>query len=398
MSQYFLLKRLKTFALYIFVMLVIPLGCSYQNIVYEQPRILDRTGRYYVPRPIPMDPENFKSDCRLVKNINIVNEDDSSKTKTSRIGQYTHKWDVDLQNWSETASNLVRSEFKKRGVAVTDKASTVLKLSVTRAELVWKFWKIRSMLTLRVTTGSGYAAGYDVVNESIDLYDSVDGAVTKAVTAMFLDKNILNYLMPTIDTDGDGVYDCSDKCPETLEGLAVNSRGCPLDSDGDGVFDYQDQCPGTPMGVKVDSKGCPLVLDSDGDGVFDDRDECPGTPKGAQVNEKGCWIIPDVLFHYDKYDIRPQYSINIDKVIAVLQTNPSLKITLEGHTDYLGSEAYNDRLSIRRANVVMQYMIHKGIASNRLSAVGFGFSRPKTPDRSDAGRELNRRTEFKLVP
>ena len=88
------------------------------------------------------------------------------------------------------------------------------------------------------------------------------------------------------DTDGDGVPDKKDKCPNTPQGAKVDASGCPLDSDGDGVYDGIDQCPNTPKGAKVDAKGCPS--DADGDGVVDGIDQCPDTPKGATVDAKGC--------------------------------------------------------------------------------------------------------------
>jgi outer membrane protein OmpA-like peptidoglycan-associated protein len=89
-----------------------------------------------------------------------------------------------------------------------------------------------------------------------------------------------------LDTDRDTVPDGIDRCPGTPLGWAVDSTGCPLDSDDDGVSDGQDDCPGTPPGTTVDVRGCPL--DTDGDGVHDGIDQCPGTPRGAIVDEVGC--------------------------------------------------------------------------------------------------------------
>jgi OmpA-OmpF porin, OOP family len=91
------------------------------------------------------------------------------------------------------------------------------------------------------------------------------------------------------DSDGDGVPDRDDKCPNTPPGVQVDARGCPLDSDGDGVPDHLDQCPNTPAGVQVDARGCPL--DSDGDGVPDYLDKCPGTPPGTRVGPDGCSLL-----------------------------------------------------------------------------------------------------------
>ncbi|MGB1557277.1 MAG: thrombospondin type 3 repeat-containing protein, partial [Oceanococcaceae bacterium] len=93
------------------------------------------------------------------------------------------------------------------------------------------------------------------------------------------------------DTDGDGVPDYRDDCPNTPPGVIVNARGCALDEDRDGVPDYKDRCPGTPPGVAVDEHGCPL--DSDGDGVPDILDECPDTPPNTPVDARGCPLDTD---------------------------------------------------------------------------------------------------------
>lgn len=90
----------------------------------------------------------------------------------------------------------------------------------------------------------------------------------------------------TADSDGDGVADDIDQCPNTPEGIAVDEFGCALDADNDGVPDYKDECPNTPIGYEVDAKGC--ALDFDKDGVSDKDDLCPNTKLGAEVNEFGC--------------------------------------------------------------------------------------------------------------
>nr|CBX28930.1 hypothetical protein N47_B20760 [uncultured Desulfobacterium sp.] len=85
-----------------------------------------------------------------------------------------------------------------------------------------------------------------------------------------------------------------------------------IDTDGDGVFDSLDKCPDTPKGVKVDADGCPL--DTDGDGVYDYQDECPGTPKGATVDCRGCWVLEGVYFDTEKWNIGSQYFPILDNV------------------------------------------------------------------------------------
>ncbi len=204
------------------------------------------------------------------------------------------------------------------------------------------------------------------------------------------------------DSDGDGVPDDRDRCPNTPRGVKVDAMGCPLDSDGDGVPDYMDQCPNTPRGVQVDAQGCPLEegeapatrMDSDGDGVYDDMDECPGTPKGAVVNQVGCWVVGNLLFDYDKSNIKPQYYSDLDQVIRVLKQNPGLRVEIQGHTDNIGSKNYNLPLSRRRAKSVANYLIRNGVDRNRLTTEGYWFSRPVAPNTTPEGRAKNRRVEL----
>jgi OOP family OmpA-OmpF porin len=208
----------------------------------------------------------------------------------------------------------------------------------------------------------------------------------------------------TMDSDGDGVTDDLDRCPNTPRGVKVDARGCPLDTDGDGVPDYLDKCPDTPKGVKVDTQGCPL--DTDGDGVPDYLDECPDTPKGAKVNKKGCWVLVDeavklqegnILFDFGKSDVKPQAYPVLDEALAILEKQPTLKVEVQGYTDNVGARAYNQKLSERRAKAVMQYFIDKGIEPQRLSAAGYNFSRPVASNDTPQGRTLNRRVELKPI-
>jgi OOP family OmpA-OmpF porin len=99
-----------------------------------------------------------------------------------------------------------------------------------------------------------------------------------------------------------------------------------------------------------------LARDSDGDGIYDQFDECPNTPRAAPVNEKGCWIIGDVLFDFNKHNIKPEGRPVLDEIADVLNQNPDLKIRIAGHTDIIGIEHYNDALSIRRARSGKAYL------------------------------------------
>ncbi|SLM31101.1 OmpA2 [Desulfamplus magnetovallimortis] len=168
-----------------------------------------------------------------------------------------------------------------------------------------------------------------------------------------------------------------------------------LDSDGDGVYDEDDKCPDTPAGVKVDADGCPL--DTDGDGVPDYLDKCPGTPAGAKVNPMGCWVLGDLLFDFDKAVIKPAGYPDLAKVIEVLNQNPNMKVVLQGHTDSIGSDAYNKGLSLRRAKAVKAYLVKKGISEGRLKCEAFGESKPAASNKTEFGRSLNRRVQLMPV-
>jgi OmpA-OmpF porin, OOP family len=134
--------------------------------------------------------------------------------------------------------------------------------------------------------------------------------------------------------------------------------------------------------------------DSDGDGVYDDVDQCPGTPSMAKVDARGCWTIPGLNFAFDSSKIEPQYYAELNDLARVLKSNPDLRVRLDGHTDSVGSEAYNESLSLRRANAVREYLVQQGIDAGRLSAKGFGESRPAYSNETAENRALNRRTEI----
>ena len=197
---------------------------------------------------------------------------------------------------------------------------------------------------------------------------------------------------PKADSDKDGVFDDDDVCPDTPMGVFVDAKGCPLDSDGDGVIDFQDKCPATPKGAPVDASGCPL--DSDGDGVANYIDKCPNTPTGAHVDTRGCWVVRGVLFDTDKATIQNLYTQELDDIVAVMNHNPGLRVEIQGHSDNVGSAAYNQKLSKKRANAVMGYLLKQGISRDRLSSKGFGFTQPAATNNSSEGRVLNRRVEI----
>ena len=137
--------------------------------------------------------------------------------------------------------------------------------------------------------------------------------------------------------------------------------------------------------------------DADGDGITDDRDHCPDTPKGARVNDRGCWIVGGPLFDLDKDWIKPQYHGLLDDIIVILQQNPVIRVEIQGHTCDIGRTGYNQKLSERRAQAVANYLMKNGVDYQRLSAVGYGETRPVAPNDSESHRMKNRRVELKII-
>lgn len=236
--------------------------------------------------------------------------------------------------------------------------------------------------------GIGYATSGSSDEDTGAAVGGVAGATAGALLCADYSSNVM-------DSDGDGVPDDRDQCPNTPAGVAVDAVGCPLDTDGDGVPDYMDQCPGTPAGVEVNAQGCPL--DSDGDGVPDYQDQCPNTPAGAEVNSLGCeedLVLRDVNFEFDSAKLTSSAEAILDGVSQKLMTNDTLRIRLEGHTDSVGPAAYNKDLSQRRADSVKSYLVNKGFSGSNITTIGYGEEQPIASNDTAEGRAQNRRVEL----
>lgn len=201
-----------------------------------------------------------------------------------------------------------------------------------------------------------------------------------------------------LDHDKDGIPDYLDICPETPNGVLVDKQGCPVDEDKDGVPDYLDKCKHTPAKVEVDKSGCPL--DSDGDGVPDYLDECADTPKGSEVDSRGCIVFDEVTetvlsantnFEFGKWDLLPSAYPVLDNLAEVMRLKPETVWRVEGHTDNVGSDKYNDKLSLDRAQAVVNYFSSKGIDRKRFEVAGLGKKYPVASNETEEGKSQNRR-------
>lgn len=202
------------------------------------------------------------------------------------------------------------------------------------------------------------------------------------------------------DTDGDGIVDKNDACPE-LAGTA-EMNGCP-DSDGDGINDKDDACP--TVAGSIENNGCPWP-DGDGDGVADKDDACPTLAGPASNN--GCPVIPDAIiaelntegsmlrFKAESSTIQPgeRSQAVLSRIKTILESYPKSQVVVEGYASSDGSELYNQKLSERRAVSVKDALVALGADGERLSTIGFGEDKPIGDNKRAAGRKANRRVQF----
>ena len=218
------------------------------------------------------------------------------------------------------------------------------------------------------------------------------------------------------DKDKDGIRDSDDDCPEIYGN--IENRGCP-DKDSDGVIDKDDRCPDVP-GLR-ELNGCP---DSDGDGLQDQLDRCPyvkGTlrnlgcpdtikiinqdtvtvivnlPSYTDTIEEVTWdnisVFADrVHFDFNKHNLDENSKLILDKIADFLILNTEKNLQINGHADERGTEKYNMKLSLRRAEVVYKYLVKKGVNKQRLSTKSFGESQKTT-----GSHDQNRRVEFQVL-
>jgi outer membrane protein OmpA-like peptidoglycan-associated protein len=159
------------------------------------------------------------------------------------------------------------------------------------------------------------------------------------------------------------------------------------DDDGDGVLNSKDKCPDTPKGTPVDATGCPIVTPAP---------EPVATP--VVLPKEETITIRDVHFEFNKATLTPGDKQQLDMVATKLKTEASnVQLHVSGHTDSVGSDAYNQKLSQRRAQSVTDYLVSAGIPrASFVSVEGDGEARPVADNKTADGRALNRRVEIKI--
>ncbi len=224
---------------------------------------------------------------------------------------------------------------------------------------------------------------------------------------------------PELDNDKDGIVDPDDKCPlvpEDRDGFE-DDDGCPEDdNDKDGILDRVDACPlvAEDKDGFEDQDGCP-ELDNDKDGLLDAVDKCPNEPEvvNGVDDEDGCPdkgrsfvvlaaeqinISEKVHFQTNKSVILKKSFNLLEQVANLIKNHAEIKLVrVEGHTDERSTEAYNQKLSEQRAESVRKFLIKEGVAEARLTAVGYGESKPVSSNKTKRGREANRRVAFVIL-
>ena len=160
------------------------------------------------------------------------------------------------------------------------------------------------------------------------------------------------------------------------------------DEDDDGVFDRRDRCPDTPANTPVEHHGCPLP-------------QYPASVKPAEPAPTPSEVVTlsdanDVLFAFNKSDLTPAARSELDSLMSKLQNADVVSIKVIGHTDSVGSDAYNQGLSERRASSVADYLLSQGLAPNKLTSEGRGEREPVADNDTDEGRAKNRRVELHI--
>ena len=263
-----------------------------------------------------------------------------------------------------------------------------------------------------ISVGIAYKFGnHDYDNE----WESPIDGLKEDVTTLFVKIDGF-----TEDSDNDGVSDAFDKNPNTPLGVAVDGAGIALDVDMDNVPDYRDADPFSNRGAQVDVNG--VELDDDKDGVPNSKDLESNTPIGVMVNQFGINIsnttyinaggmiyFPSIYFNSGSAIVGSSNDNRIATIALMLKNNPDVNLNVIGHTDNVGSLRFNQKLGLKRANTVVNYLVlNYNIEANRLIAATKGEEDPlSTATHISNGleggasetalAEINRRVDFEIA-
>jgi OOP family OmpA-OmpF porin len=355
------------------------LGYHYMNEAHDDQRavLLDRQGQATVvggptPGGVALD-----SDLYVAAAIGIevtpwmgveleygqTNGDAAANSKTTVGGQ---PWDYKQQML--TANAYVTSDLITQNYEGAFKPYVLL--GVGRSEIEVEDTTGRNPST-RDTIGNAGLGAFVRLGETVSLrgearaIHNFDNNWWEYMGLAGLQVVLGGHLMPEIPTPPPAV----EPVPEPVVPVVVPPVVvAPVDTDGDGVTDDLDQCPNTAAGVAVDAKGCPVQLTED-----------------LQLELR-------VFFDTNKSNIKDQYKPEVAKVADALTTYKDATAKIEGHTDNTGPRKLNERLSVARANSVKNMLISEyGIAPTRIETQGFAWDKPIAPNDTVEGRAMNRR-------
>jgi len=194
-------------------------------------------------------------------------------------------------------------------------------------------------------------------------------------------------------------------------GAAIESQGFSNESirSGESCFNGTQQCkhdqPAYAGAAAIGAGSLAAVCGLVGHAIFDKEVVAPPpppppptpTPQPLPPPSGKRIVLRGVHFDFNKSDIRPDSRPILDEAGEILKENPDVRISVEGHTDAIGSDGYNKQLSLRRAEAVFRYLVNHGIPPERMEVIGYGKRRPVASNDTDSGRAQNRRVELRVM-
>src|SRR3990170_5697058 len=330
----------------------------------------------------------------------------------------------DFQNPQETVEEEGWTAIVPVGVGAKFKLTETVLLEL-QANFTYSFTENLNVYKTAETPNDAYAGlgiGFTFQSDRGNTDDDMDGLIQKEEKLLGTDPN-------NPDTDGDGLKDGEEVNKYKADPLKTDTDGDGL-GDGDEVMKYKTD----PLKADTDGDGLkdgdevlkyktdPLNPDTDGDGLKDGeevntyktdplkKDTDGGTVDDGIEVKRGTnplkadddvvkvgvpMVLEGVTFATNKADITPESDQILMQALKTLQTYPEISVEISGHTDNVGSNKSNQKLSQRRAESVKGWLVAKGISADRITAVGYGEESPRVANDTPENKRLNRRIEFK---
>lgn len=292
-----------------------------------------------------------------------------------------------IRGWHWTGNWYIEGNFTSDVIETGVDGTTDFYRYGLGADLVYSFGD-RTSFTPFVLIGAG-GTYHDVIPDSEDEFSWAANAGVGFLSGPISDFGF------RIRLEGRYVYDAYeflDKRQDIKIGLGLE---LPL------VLPGEAMTPPAVVEERVQVVSAEKPGDADGDGVADPYDACPDTPQGMEVDGRGCALpqvltLTGVVFDFNKATLTPDARKILDDVAKKIVAYKKIPMELAGHTDNIGSDEYNLKLSDLRAKSALDYLVEQGVAADGLTAKGYGESQPVAPNDTDAGRQLNRRTELRI--